>query len=199
MMLTCQVPTKLESWSVDHHPRRASVNSFGYGGSNVHVILEEAPDITGDGSEPKSTNGNLNAQRKLLCLSANHEAGIERQARLLAEYLRSHPALESMDDLVYTLGQRRSIHKHRFAVQSDSIRGMQSNLEKLTYNPPKAGGVRRLAFVFTGQGAQWPRMGCELLVAYPVFRDSFKAAEEHLRNLGAKWSLLGMLIAFPLN
>lgn len=191
-----KVPTKLESWPADH-PRRASVNSFGYGGANVHVVLEEAPDHVGNGFEvdgsAKISNAHLMAGRKILCLSAHDTGGIERQAGLLAEYLQVHSGSELMHDLVYTLGQRRSIQKHRYAVHSDSIQGLKSSLERIKYAPPKASGLKRLAFIFTGQGAQWPKMGFELLAAYPVFKDTFHAANKHMSNLGATWSLLDEL------
>ena len=128
---------------------------------------------------------------KILCLSANDSGGVERQAGLLAKYLDGRLDSVSMNDLVYTLGQRRSFHKYRYAIQGDSIQSLQNGLEKVKYNPPKASGFRRLAFIFTGQGAQWPRMGSELLAAYPVFKKAFQAADEHMSSLGAKWSLLG--------
>lgn len=130
-------------------------------------------------------------------MSANDSGGIERQAGLLADYLQGHPGSDLMNDLAYTLSQRRSIHKHRYAIQSDSVEGLQSSLEKMKYNPPTAGGPTKLAFIFTGQGAQWPKMGCELLAAYPIFRNAFQAADKHMRSLGATWSLIGMFRALP--
>ena len=139
----------------------------------------------------------LNSRQKILCLSANDSSGVERQAGRLAEYLRDHLDSVSIDDLVYTLGQRRSIHRYRYATQGSSIKTLQNNLEKVRYSPPKAGGLRRLAFIFTGQGAQWPRMGCELFTAYPVFKKTFQAADEYVRCLGAKWSLLGASSPVP--
>ena len=130
-------------------------------------------------------------KRKILCLSANDSGGIERQAGRLAKYLQDHLDSVSIDDLVYTLGQRRSMHRYRCAIHGHSIQSLQHTLESVKYNPPKASGLRRLAFIFTGQGAQWPRMGCELFTVYPVFRKALQAADEHVRCLGAKWSLLG--------
>ena len=161
-------------------------------------MLEEAPVHTEDKLNSNGTGDNPDFHairaRKILCLSANDSDGVKRQAQLLAGYLRSHHTLEHMDDLVYTLGQRRSIHKYRHALQSDSIQGLQSSLDSLKYSPPRAGGLKRLAFMFTGQGAQWPKMGCELLAAYPVFKNAFVAADKHMDSLGATWSLLGMFI-----
>lgn len=171
------------------------MNSFGYGGANVHVILEEAPDRGRNNSDSnvlkEIPDGYAVNRRKMLCLSANDPDGIERQAKVLSEYLQGHPGVEIMEDLVYTLGQRRSILKHRCAIQGDSVQGLILSLENLKYRPPKPSGLRRLAFIFTGQGAQWPKMGWELLAAYPVFKNAFQAADKHMSSLGATWSLLG--------
>lgn len=164
----------------------------------MHAILEEAPGHAGNTSDSNGTQQNANGHivhgRKIICLSANDSDGIERQAKLLAEYLQGHADIDVMDDLAYTLGQRRSIHKHKVAIQSGSIQDLQSSLEGLKYKAPKASATPRLVFIFTGQGAQWPRMGRELLAAYPVFKKAFEAADEHMSSLGATWSLLGMLI-----
>ena len=184
----------MEKWPGES-PRRASVNSFGYGGSNVHAILEEAPEYIGNDLDSNGTeapsNGHLTHTRKILSLSASDSGGVERQARLLAQYLESHHGSSLMDDLVYTLGQRRTIHKHRYAFQGESIQELRSSLERGPYSISKTGEFKRIAFLFTGQGAQWPRMGCELLTTYPIFNASFQAADEHMKSLGAPWSLLG--------
>ena len=160
------------------------------------MVLEEPPNYAGNqtevnGFEEIADLGKTNG-RKVLCLSAHDAGGIERQATLLAEYLRAHTGPQFMNDLVYTLGQRRSIQKHRYAVHSDTTQGLQLILGKLKYAPPKASGLKRLVFIFTGQGAQWPRMGCELLASYPVFRETFYTADKHMSSLGATWSLSGM-------
>ena len=163
----------------------------------MHAILEEAPDradtsLNSNGTQESASTHSIHG-RKIFCLSANDAHGIERQAKLLAEYLRGHAGPELMDDLAYTLGQRRSIHRYKVAIHSNSTQKLQSRLEELKYNAPKASGIKRLAFIFTGQGAQWPKMGYELLATYPVFKAAFEAADEFMSSLGATWSLLGIL------
>ena len=138
-------------------------------------------------------DGHLTHRRKILCLSANDSGGIERQARLLAQYLQCRRDQEVFDDLIFTLGQRRSLHKYKLAVQGDSIQELRLSLQNLVYSPPTASGFQKLIFIFTGQGAQWPKMGRELLAAYPVFHNTFQTVNQHLSDLGATWSLLGML------
>lgn len=162
----------------------------------MHAILEEAPDHAGTPLELNGTWDSANThnihRRKVYCLSANDSDGIDRQARLLVEYLQCHARTELMDDLAYTLGQRRSIHRYKVAIQSGSIQELKMSLEGLKRNATKASAITRLAFIFTGQGAQWPKMGHELLGTYPVFKNVFEAADKHMSSLGATWSLLGM-------
>ena len=181
--LFLQVPTQVEGWDCNH-PRRASLNSFGYGGTNVHAILEEAPPRIG------STNGHAppSTPRKLIVLSAHEVESLRRAAHGIAEYTEDS---EKFDDLVYTLGQRRSLLRHKLAIQSCGMKELGAVLKSTSISTSRFPSDPRICFVFTGQGAQWAQMGCELLSAYPTYRATLHAADAVVAKQGASWSLLG--------
>jgi acyl transferase domain-containing protein len=95
-----------------------------------------------------------------------------------------------LDDLVYTLGQKRSKFPWTLAVPFSTASELALKDVKAQKAPWSE--LPRIGYVFSGQGAQWYAMGRELIVAYPVFRNALKEAEAHLHDLGATWSLLGM-------
>ena len=185
-----------ETISLTGKPQMATVD----GGSNVQPILEEDPKISPTPTTSHTTfNGIISSSstdhqliqgRRILCFSADDQQGIQRQVEQLLEYIKRHEDESVLDDLAYTLGQRRSKLKHKLAIQCNSMRGLQSSLESFQYKPAQIEGYRNLAFVFTGQGAQWPKMGRELL-AYPAYKKVFQAADDHMIKLGAAWSLFG--------
>ena len=198
-----KVATKLEPWPTGL-PYRASINNFGYGGSNAHVILEGADSWV---SPAKAINGHGNhdkskAQAQVLILSARDEQACQRMVSDLKAYLqrrtRADPLLsapELMQSLSYTLGERRT---HFPWVAAHLVRSSGDNLDEViqAFDSPKFKSARipsrrpRIGMVFTGQGAQWHAMGRELLESYPVFKSSLEEAEGHLNDLGADWSLL---------
>ena len=138
----------------------------------------------------------------MICLSAKESQGVQRQADRLLKYVKNHEKENILDNLAYTLGQRRSMLKHKIAIQCNTMHGLRSSLEHFQYKPVQTQGYKNLAFVFTGQGAQWPRMGRELLTAYPVYKKAFQAANDQLTRLGASWSIFGKSMfrkSFPLS
>ncbi|KAI0478559.1 putative polyketide synthase [Xylariaceae sp. FL0804] len=218
-----KVVKKMEPWPrslVVDGPRRLSVNNFGYGGSNAHVILESAdlwtstPDVdvvavNGNGSHSTgSTNGNdhhLNStadNAKVLILSARDERGCQEMVANLKAYLENHRSLgpqaseQLLRDLSYTLGERRTLFQWVSAHQvrldeNGTLEGTIQTLDTPRFKPSRRpADAPRIGMVFTGQGAQWYAMGRELLTSYPVFRRSIEEAETHLRDLGADWSLI---------
>lgn len=111
----------------------------------------------------------------------------------MSTYLQEN-ALQGKDlvDLAHTLNSRRSMFPWRSFAIGRSIAELQDFLDDCSRQATRIiNQPLRIAMVFTGQGAQWPRMGHELIEAFPVFRDSLEQCEQHLRSFGATWSLLG--------
>ncbi|RHZ65528.1 type I polyketide synthase [Aspergillus thermomutatus] len=154
-----KVPTSLTPWPLHH--RRASVNNFGYGGTNAHVILE-SPEVLGE-PLPAAVSQSSEIPSRVFVLSAKEEGSARRMASRLAEYLRGVKKKNNegslLRDLAFTLGQRRSVFPFTAAYQASSTTELIERLEQDPAALQHATGPPRLGFVFTGQGAQWYAMG----------------------------------------
>ncbi|KAI9647506.1 hypothetical protein NHQ30_003891 [Ciborinia camelliae] len=240
-------PQECTPWPVDG-VRRASVNSFGFGGSNAHVILDDAYNfmnmrgisghhqsvrfrpridsaisLTSPGmlspypgqwdnissileSSPESSvkweSGSsqiiiqptsITEIPKLLVWSASDEKGLDRISRDFAEHFSDvqdeiSKSSSYMSDLAYTLAVRRSsLNWKSFSISSSvlTLRNLKNTMSK----PVRLRKGQGLGFVFTGQGAQYSKMGHELM-SYPIFSNSLKMFESHLSKIGCEWSLL---------
>lgn len=134
------------------------------------------------------------ALSQLLVLSTNDQEGVLRMRDALEGYLASKSRKNSvadderlLRDLSHTLASKRTHHAWRAFAIADCPSALQKTLQGM----PSATRIKsqpRLAFVFTGQGAQWPAMGVELM-QYPVFQESILAADRYLNDLGCSWSL----------
>ncbi|KAI0407186.1 reducing type I polyketide synthase [Xylaria palmicola] len=190
-----KVPTKLTPWP-EHLPRRASVNSFGYGGTNVHVVLEDytpAPMTLGGEAERTvvQVESNSIGSRKVFKLSSKDEKTTKRMITDLKDYLLKTEVSdegELLHSLAYTLSQRRSMFTWTAATTAQTRSELIKALEPADMPPVRSDNKPRLGFVFTGQGAQWYAMGRELINVYPVFREAILEAEEILKDLGCPWS-----------
>ncbi|KAL2859922.1 putative polyketide synthase [Aspergillus lucknowensis] len=202
-----KVQLEYEPWK-SLGPHRVSVNSFGYGGSNAHAILE---DTSGYLSDRKLTtfvqpqNSNMLAttaihpcpnRQRVFMLSAFDETSMHHQIHRLQSFLNGK--LEDMSDewlnsLAFTLNERRTAHLYRSAVIGDSAVRLKVSLsaQPKIYTAPKK---PVLAFVFTGQGAQWAGMGKELLETYPVFRHSIELADGYMNRIGAPFSVIDEIL-----
>ncbi|RAR00984.1 polyketide synthase PksG [Stemphylium lycopersici] len=191
--------------------RRASVSSFGYGGSNAHVILDDAYNylrthglegLHKSVGERPATNGHSNGHTNgngalsttpyaIIPFSAADSDGTKRQASALQTFLSSHssPATANfLSDLTYTLSSHRSQLQFRsFAVISSPSDDLTDLVSPSTFSSTHS--APDLSFVFTGQGAQYARMATGLL-HYPVFRQSLEDCDVHLKSLGCTWSVL---------
>lgn len=152
--------------------RRASINNFGFGGSNVHFILEQAPKLDDfsandaaviEGaqyqqrlSEMMVPKVGMGKTRRLVVLSANSEDSVKSQAKSLAHYLRHRPESlyrSIMSSLALTL-QRRSLLQWRVVFSATSSADTIEMLEKDVV-PLRGTREARIGYIFTGQGAQW--------------------------------------------
>lgn len=170
---------------------RIGVNSFGYGGANAHVLLESASPYRQTQDKIQS----YSAQTCLLAVSAHNEESL----RLRIEDLRNfNPCNVELRDLSYTLARRS-----RFAVSGSIITTKDSYTQDMVVEKLIRGNGDHItdkwpiAFVFTGQGAQWPAMGRELLLEYPVFLKTIRALDETLSRLphAPSWSLEDAIMA----
>jgi acyl transferase domain-containing protein/NADPH:quinone reductase-like Zn-dependent oxidoreductase/SAM-dependent methyltransferase/NADP-dependent 3-hydroxy acid dehydrogenase YdfG len=197
--LGLRVPTRVEPWPDDSTPALAGVNSFGFGGLNAHVILEEPPQAP---SQPlTATDG----RARLVAFSARNQQALKELASAHAKFLS--PAAGSpvvaLADLAETRSQRRSHHDHRLAVVAHSAEEVAAQLQRFVSGEPNRDTVSgrlptehdaALAFLFPGQGPQWWAMGRQLLAEEPVFRATIERCDAIVRSEFG-WSLLQELTA----
>jgi acyl transferase domain-containing protein len=192
--------------------RRAGVNSFGFGGANVHVVVEnDSQGLSRHVSSYKKLTTNFfddddeeeeaeeftqfDSPPTLLYFSANDQSSLDGYVKRLNTHLQNPLVSLELGDLAYTLSERRTCHYYgafaitrcnpKFIDQGALIRGKRAS------NPPK------VAFVFTGQGAQWPTMGAELIENFPLARSAVEYLDSVLQGIPnpPKWSLLEELTA----
>jgi len=188
---SAQVPVSQRPWP---KPKRfASINNFGFGGTNAHVVLERAPLVKrqeNPGFEPETSS----QDRKLFVLSANDKTALETLMKNLGIYLEQRPEIfqnDLMDNVAYTLGQRRSLMQWRVAISSDASFDLIQTLNAGKLSPSRETEPPRIGYIFTGQGAQWNAMGRELYEQYPIFKATIDACDKFLAGFGAPFSLVG--------
>jgi acyl transferase domain-containing protein/thioesterase domain-containing protein len=153
------VTTEARDWARGSEPRRAAVHSTGLGGTNVHLVLEEAPGP----AEPLQEE-----PCNLLVVSARTEGALERACTHLGSHLKAHPE-QSLGSVARTLALGRRHHDFRRAVVAAS---RQDGVRALGSGPPGSCGRhdRRVVFLFSGVGDQYPGMGLGLYRACAPFR-----------------------------
>ena len=148
----------------------------------------------GEQKSPKTGPKTFGPHRMLFMLTAADKDCVKRQSQDLFEYLQPDLSRDVgfMADLAFTLAERRSMHDWRIAVSASSVQELKTALEKGDIHLNRVSVTPKLGFIFTGQGAQWPAMGQDLMV-YPAFASALQEADDCLRSLGAGWSLIGNL------
>ncbi len=207
--LPLRVPTTLSPWPVESGPALAGVSSFGFGGTNAHVVLEEAPrSNSGIRSAEYAMDSPHSEIRNtgyghLLPLSARSPEALQSLARAYQDFLSSPESKLPLRDICYTASARRDHHDYRLAVTGYSREQLSEGLQAFLHGEARpglscgrkdSGRQRKLVFVFPGQGSQWFGMGRSLLEQEPVFREVVQRCDRAMRQYG-DWSLLGELAA----
>ncbi|WP_290652049.1 beta-ketoacyl synthase N-terminal-like domain-containing protein, partial [Aquisalimonas sp.] len=192
--LALRVPTQLEPWPATHGRARAGVNSFGFGGANAHVVLEEPPAPT---EAPRIVE---DQRAHVLTVSAHGPEALRELARRYRAHLDAASEV-SLHDLCYSAAVRRSHHAERLALVAHSREEVIDSLgafldgdtrTAFTVGHALKGDAPQVAFVFPGMGPQWWGMGRQLLEAEPVFRATLEEVDTLLQPL-AGWSLFAEL------
>jgi amino acid adenylation domain-containing protein len=166
------INTELRPWPRGEAPRRAGVSSFGVGGTNAHMVLEEAPALPATSPARPS---------QILVLSAKTAAALERRAHDLAAHLELHPD-QPLADVAYTLQTGRQLFQHRRVVtaseHADAVTALRG-APKLQREEDRT--ETPVALMFPGQGAQYAGMGAQLYASEPAFRAALDECAEILR------------------
>jgi amino acid adenylation domain-containing protein len=162
------VNAALRDWPAAAGPRRAAVSSFGIGGTNAHVVVEQAPPVSPVAGQDQA------AAPQLLRLSGRSEAAVLRMCAELAGHLRSRPQ-ERLADVAHTLqvGRRRHEYNHYLVAQdhAEAIAKLVAAVERRDVARAATGGRSvPVVFMFPGQGSQYAGMATGLYDAEPVFR-----------------------------
>ena len=183
--LPVRVVDKAMPWQANGRPRRAGVSSFGFTGTNAHVLIEEAPRQPArrrrglGGRCPVTPEPDTHEQPvNVLALSARSPEALVALAQRYEAWLTAHPDAD-LADVCLTAGTGRSHFEHRAALVVDSVEGAREGLAELAENRLRPGVVRgehthrpTTAWLFTGQGSQYPGMARELFDAEPVFAET---------------------------
>lgn len=180
--LNVRVPAEAVPWPRKDRPRIAGVSSFGFSGTNAHVILADGP----DGAPAESA---WRRPRHLLTVSARNPAALDAQVKAYADHLEANPKLD-FADVCFTAGVGRNHFTERLALQAATIDEAADQLRRLAAGETVDGVARgtcaehdapSIAFLFTGQGAQYVGMARELYATQPVFRAALDRCDEILR------------------
>ncbi|MGW4368864.1 SDR family NAD(P)-dependent oxidoreductase [Nocardia takedensis] len=169
-------------WEANGEPRRAGVSAFGLSGTNVHVIVEEAPGAP----EPRSESTGADLPWTAWVLSARSDRALREQAARLRTWLAT--STDTMADIGAALVHSRAPFKHRAVVVADCRDSFAESLSAIERGEPGGDvstgvarpGLGRPVLVFSGQGAHWAGMGADLLEVSPVFAETLRAADAAL-------------------
>ncbi|WP_436844037.1 type I polyketide synthase [Streptomyces subrutilus] len=188
--------TEAREWPQNGHPRRAGVSGFGVGGTNAHLILEEAPVEEAESAPAEQAPAGVVP----LVVSARTEASLAAQAGRLAALVEDADGVPYAD-VAATLASGRAVFGERAVLVADSAGEALTGLRALAQRESSPGVVQgsagaqapgRVVWVFPGQGSQWAGMGRELLDSSPVFAERVAECAAALEPY-VDWSLIEVL------
>lgn len=177
------IPREPLAWSAPPGERIAGVSSYGFGGTNVHIVMQ-------DHVAPVRSSGTNDRPTHVFTLSAKSSASLQKLAGRYEEFLRANPNV-SLADLCHTVTAGRSHFNHRLAIVAGNVEQLARRLEDFRAgrrNPSiRSAQVRllgqpKIVFLFTGQGSQYVDMGLQLYETCPTFRDALNKCDEILRE-----------------
>ncbi len=180
------IPTESQQWSRSEEKRLAGVSSFGFGGTNAHIVLQEAG-VEIIKAEEQASKDKIERPLHLLTLSAKNKFSLVNLVKLYQSYIQSHPEV-SLADICFTANTGRTHFEHRLAIVAESTMQLQEQLVAIADNSSVgtlSGLVDsrkspRIAFLFTGQGSQYVNMGRQLYQTQPLFRQTIDRCAEIL-------------------
>ena len=170
------VNSRLTDWPSTGSPRRAGVTALGIGGTNAHVVLEEAP---------RPVESKAAKPYQLLTVSAKTDSAVDCAVTNLATYLQEHPEL-SLADAAFTcqVGRHAFTHRRALIVQDtpESINSLAERDRKSIASGSAGKAAPPVVFMFSGQGSQYVNMGRDFYEHEPVFRETLDVCAQHLRQ-----------------
>ncbi|KAF4951266.1 hypothetical protein FSARC_12965 [Fusarium sarcochroum] len=218
-----RIPKALEPWEPTLRKdgsflRRASVQNFGFGGTNGHVILESASgshflngrgvnghqanghDMNGTQSDSIQNNGTPHNEEtkssspQLFVFTAKAKSSLSSGVKELQQWITDRKENVDLQALAWTLGCRRSLMAWRSTCVASRTEDLLTSMTNLGSVRASLSRPQPIVFLFTGQGAQWHAMGRELLETNSAFRDSIVRSDQILQSLGMTWSLVEELL-----
>ncbi|MGC2619142.1 MAG: type I polyketide synthase, partial [Acidobacteriaceae bacterium] len=187
------LPLQTAPWPRSASPRFAAVSSFGFSGTNAHIVLEEAPGLP---AAPQPAEP-VEMHSFVLPISARTSQACDAMAGSIRDFLDGDGLAVPLYNICHSAANRRSHYEERLALTAESRSSLRTLLDDYLSGRAVPGVSRgrtaldnqQVVFVFSGQGSQWPRMGLELYSHFPAFRAALDACDAEIQRF-AGWSVI---------